>query len=51
MKIHSSDAANSFMEDSLTYALSYAGGGLREAIRKTEKLQSVTNSLKLLYNV
>jgi len=29
------------MEDSLTYAMSYASGGLREAIRKTEKLQSV----------
>jgi len=40
LKIHSSDAANSFMEDSLTYAMSYASGGLREAIRKTEKLQS-----------
>lgn len=31
------------MEDSLTYAMSYAAGGLREAVTKTEKLQSVIN--------
>lgn len=44
LSMYSSDAANSFMEDSLTYALSYAAGGFREAVRKTEKLQSVNFS-------
>ena len=43
--MHSADAANSFMEDSLTYAMSYASGGLREAVRKVEKLQSVIHHL------
>ena len=41
LKTQSADTANSLMEDSLTYALSYAGGGLREASKNIEKLQSV----------
>ena len=44
LQMASSDAANSFMEDSLTYAMSYAAGGLREAITKTEQLQNALNS-------
>jgi Zn-dependent M16 (insulinase) family peptidase len=38
LKIFSSEAANSFVEDSLGYALSYAAGGLRRGIQRTEKL-------------
>lgn len=43
LQMSSSEAANSFMEDSLTYAMSYAAGGLREALAKTEQLQNVIN--------
>jgi Zn-dependent M16 (insulinase) family peptidase len=38
LKIYSSDAANSFVEDSLSYAMSYAEGGLRQGAHRTEKL-------------
>jgi Zn-dependent M16 (insulinase) family peptidase len=41
LKIYSSEAANSFVEDSMSYAMSYAAGGLRWGVQKTEKLQGV----------
>ena len=41
LKIFSSEAANSLVEDSLSYGLSYAASGLRYANSKNEKLQNV----------
>ena len=40
VKIHSADAANSFVDHSLDYALNYAISGYRESVRRTEKLNS-----------
>lgn len=41
LKIYSSEAANSLVEDSLAYALSYASAGLRYANSRNEKLENV----------
>jgi len=41
IKIYSSEAANNLVEDSLSYALSYAAGGFSIGSERTEKLQSV----------
>jgi hypothetical protein len=48
LKIYSSEAANSFVEDSMKYALSYAAGGLRWGCQKTEKLKTVMIIIQLL---
>ena len=40
IKIHSSEAANSFVENSLDYALNYATSGFRESVRRSDKLTS-----------
>ena len=45
LKIFSSEAANSLVEDSLSYGLSYAASGLRYANSKNEKLQNVFLSI------
>ncbi len=41
LKIYSSEAANSLVEDSLAFALSYAASGLRYANSRNEKLENV----------
>lgn len=44
LKIFSSEAANSFVENSLDYASSYASAGLRKSAFINEKLAKVIKS-------